>query len=218
MWACNHKGIFKFPSQCLIVERLYVRVGCMYSMASGNALTLQPQDQSPSFLCQFDVVMIVFRIINRHLVTIIPFMGNDDCAWGMYVEHGKWRVGSLEALQPQEESPFIGQLDPGKHQLAIETGMYRAPGFAYSTPATDFLLIRNATGAISLRELTGCIAVGQEVPAMRAPIPGSRDVRYGAGVDVGVHVGVGAHSGVIQGLAAGVVVEVIAGGDARGLV
>ena len=95
----------------------------------------------------------------------------------MRAEQGKWRVGSLEALQAQDDSPFIGQLDPGTHQLAIETGMYRAPGFPYSTPATDFLLIRNATGAISLRELTGCIAVGQQVPAMRAPIPGSRDVR-----------------------------------------
>lgn len=103
----------------------------------------------------------------------------------MHAEHGRWRVGGVEALQPQEESPFIGQLDPGKHQLAIETGMFRAPGFAYSTPATDFLLIRNVAGAISLRELTGCIAVGQEVPAMRAPIPGSRDVRYRAGIDVG---------------------------------
>ena len=135
--------------------------------------------------------------------------------WGVHIENGKWRVGSIEALQPQEDSPFIGQLDPGKHQLAIETGMYRAPGFAYSTPATDFLLIRNATGAISLRELTGCIAVGQEVPAMRAPIPGSRDVRYGAGVDVGVNVGVGAHSGVIEGVTAGVDVGVIEEANAR---
>ncbi|KAA6420012.1 MAG: transcription initiation factor subunit TAF1 [Trebouxia sp. A1-2] len=92
-------------------------------------------------------------------------------------EHDKWRVGNVEPLQAQEESPFIGQLDPGKHQLAIETGMYRAPGFAYTTPPTDFLLIRNATGAICLRELTGCFAVGQQVPAMRAPVPGSRDVR-----------------------------------------
>ena len=83
----------------------------------------------------------------------------------------------MEPLQAQEESPFIGQLDPGKHQLAIETGMYRAPGFAYTTPPTDFLLIRNAIGAMSLRELTGCFAVGQQVPAMRAPVPGSRDVR-----------------------------------------
>ena len=93
-------------------------------------------------------------------------------------EHDKWRVGKVEPLQTQEDSPFIGQLDPGKQQLAIETGMYRAPGFPYSPPATDFLLIRNATGAISLRELTGCIVVGQEVPSMRAPIPHSRDVRY----------------------------------------
>ena len=92
-------------------------------------------------------------------------------------EHDKWRVGNLEPLQPQEESPFIGQLDPGKHQLAIETNMFRAPGFAYTTPPTDFLLIRSAIGAISLRELTGCIAVGQEVPAMRAPVPHSREVR-----------------------------------------
>lgn len=104
----------------------------------------------------------------------------------MYAEHGKWRVGSLEALQAQEDSPFIGQLDPGKHQLAIETGMFRAPGFTYSPPPTEFLLIRNATGAISLRELTGCIAVGQQVPSMRAPIPGSRDVRYGGwGIESG---------------------------------
>ena len=84
----------------------------------------------------------------------------------------------MEPLQAQEDSPFIGQLDPGKHQLAIETGMFRAPGFAYSAPATDFLLIRNATGAVFLRELTGCIAVGQQVPAMRTPTPNTRDVRY----------------------------------------
>lgn len=97
----------------------------------------------------------------------------------MTAEHAKWKVGVVEPLQAQEDSPFIGQIDPGKHQLAVETGMYRAPGFAYPTPATDFLLIRNATGAIFLRELTGCIAVGQQVPAMRVPAPLSRDVRCG---------------------------------------
>lgn len=86
-------------------------------------------------------------------------------------------MGKLELLQPADDSPFLGQIEEGQSQLAVETGMYRAPGFAYSTSASDFLLVRNAAGVIMLRELTGCISVGQEVPMIRAPIPMSRDVR-----------------------------------------
>ena len=94
-------------------------------------------------------------------------------------EQDKWKVGKVEVMQPSDDSPFLGEFECGSSQLAVETGMYRAPGFAYSTSATDFLLIRNAAGAIMLRELTGCIAVGQQLPLVRVPVPfsNSREVR-----------------------------------------
>lgn len=92
-------------------------------------------------------------------------------------EQDKWKVGKVEPLSTQDDSPFLGQIEEGHSQLALENGLYRAPAFAYSTSASDFLLIRNAAGVIMLRELTGCIAVGQEVPFVRVPIPLSRDVR-----------------------------------------
>ena len=92
-------------------------------------------------------------------------------------EQDKWKIGRIEPLQQGDDSPFLGQVEEGQSQLAVETGMYRAPGFAYSPPASDYLLIRNSTGAIMLREMTGCVAVGQEVPLVKTPSPASREMR-----------------------------------------
>lgn len=104
-------------------------------------------------------------------------------------EQDRWKVGKIEPLQPGDESPFLGQVEEGQSQLAVETGMFRAPGFAYYPPTSDYLLIRNAAGVIMLREMTGCIAVGQEVPTVRAPVPHSRDGRSVSVLDESYHIG-----------------------------
>ena len=51
----------------------------------------------------------------------------------------------MEALLPTDDSPFLlGDITPGKHQLALESNMYRSAGFSHSLPSTDFLVIRQA--------------------------------------------------------------------------
>ena len=117
------------------------------------------------------MILCQFEALEWHHISVLTIV----CA----AEQDKWKVGKVEVMQPSDDSPFLGEFECGSSQLAVETGMYRAPGFAYSTSATDFLLIRNAAGAIMLRELTGCIAVGQQLPLVRVPVPfsNSREVR-----------------------------------------
>lgn len=43
--------------------------------------------------------------------------------------------------------------------------------------AADFLLVRSATGQLSLRELTGCVAVGQQHPSLPIWAPMSEEAR-----------------------------------------
>lgn len=40
----------------------------------------------------------------------------------------------------------------------------RAPAVAHVGSASDFLLVRSLNGTLALRELTGCVAVGQQHP------------------------------------------------------
>ena len=72
---------------------------------------------------------------------------------------------------------FLGDIRPGTHQLAVGSNMFKAPGCAYRPQRSDFLLIRQASGALLLRELTGYVAVGQQEPLMRIPTPATKDVR-----------------------------------------
>jgi hypothetical protein len=49
----------------------------------------------------------------------------------------------------------------------------RAPAVPHVAAATDFLLARLPAGNIVLRELTGCVAVGQQHPSVTIWQPGS---------------------------------------------
>lgn len=57
--------------------------------------------------------------------------------------------------------------------------MYRAPA-APNLPrgGGDFLLLRSVGGAMSLREISGYVTVGQQHPLMSVPAPGSAQVRH----------------------------------------
>lgn len=86
----------------------------------------------------------------------------------------------MEVIQQKKEGPFmLGDVQPGTSQLALECNMYRCVGFPHAVPPSDFLLIRAASGALSVRELTGCIAAGQQEPMRRIPVPGSKECRFG---------------------------------------
>ena len=50
-------------------------------------------------------------------------------------------MGAVEALQPEEESPFVlGQVAGGKSQLAVDAAMFRSPAFSYGAASSDFLV------------------------------------------------------------------------------
>eukprot|EP00884_Botryococcus_braunii_P021299 jgi/Botrbrau1/7853/Bobra.9_2s0029.1 len=93
-------------------------------------------------------------------------------------EGERWRVGHVEPLPPGDLSPFsLGALPPGQRQLAAECNMYIAPAFPYAPRWSDFLLVRSATGALSLREITGTLVLGQQEPHLPVPAPASRECR-----------------------------------------
>ena len=89
----------------------------------------------------------------------------------------RWRTGTVQTLQPNDDSVFLGDIKPGTHQLAVDSNMAKAPACAYRPTGSDFLVIRQPSGALLLREMTGYVAVGQQEPVMRIPAPGTKEVR-----------------------------------------
>ena len=101
---------------------------------------------------------------------------DEDC--GMPAEEEKWRTGVIQTLEPEDDPVFLGDIRPGTHQLAVGSNMFKAPACAYRPQRSDFLLVRQASGTLLLRELTGYVAVGQQEPLMRIPTPATKDVRW----------------------------------------
>ena len=62
-------------------------------------------------------------------------------------------------------------------QLALDTNLYRAPAHVHAVGPGDFLAVRGAAGTLALREVTGCLILGQQEPTVRVPVPHSRDAR-----------------------------------------
>ena len=79
-------------------------------------------------------------------------------------------------------------------QLTLDTNLYRAPAHVHAVGPGDFLAVRGAAGTLALREVTGCLIVGQQEPAVRVPVPHSRDARcvLSLGWSVKAQDGVGA--------------------------
>ena len=91
----------------------------------------------------------------------------------MHGDDSRWRVGHVTHLGPEEESPFLGAIKHGEGILSAEAGphMFRTPAVPHSSLPTDFLLLRSSDGSYSLREATGCMALGQLQPAIVTPQP-----------------------------------------------
>ena len=72
-------------------------------------------------------------------------------------------LGTVLAIDPSDKSPFLGDIHSGSHQSCLETNMYRSPVFPHKVAPTDYLLVRSAKGALSLRRIDKLYAVGQQV-------------------------------------------------------
>ncbi|KAJ3679160.1 hypothetical protein LUZ60_017171 [Juncus effusus] len=86
-------------------------------------------------------------------------------------------LGSILGLDPTDRSPFLGEISPGKTQSCLETNMYRAPVFNHKAGHTDYLLVRNAKGGISIRKIDRLYVVGQQEPHMEVLQPGTKAVQ-----------------------------------------
>jgi Protein of unknown function (DUF3591)/Bromodomain len=89
----------------------------------------------------------------------------------------RWRVGAMNPINEDDESPFLGELGPGSAQLSVETGLFTAPAAPHAPLDSDFLFTRSPSGYMSVREITGAVASGQQLPLHRIPVPGSRDLK-----------------------------------------
>eukprot|EP01114_Cavostelium_apophysatum_P018966 TRINITY_DN5978_c0_g1_i3.p1 TRINITY_DN5978_c0_g1~~TRINITY_DN5978_c0_g1_i3.p1 ORF type:complete len:1459 (-),score=471.48 TRINITY_DN5978_c0_g1_i3:34-4410(-) len=81
--------------------------------------------------------------------------------------------GENVPLDPNDESPFLGDITPGNMVQAIDNNLFRAPIFKHKVAETDFLLIKSGK-RIFLREIPAQFTVGQEQPKMEIPAPNSR--------------------------------------------
>lgn len=72
-------------------------------------------------------------------------------------------LGTVLAIDPADKSPFLGEIHSGSHQSCLETNMYRSPVFPHKVAPTDYLLVRSAKGALSLRRIDKLYVVGQQV-------------------------------------------------------
>ncbi|KAL4787291.1 hypothetical protein BJX76DRAFT_345592 [Aspergillus varians] len=94
----------------------------------------------------------------------------------------KAEIGETAVLLPQDKSPFsiFGHVDPGEVTPAVSNSMYRAPLFQHKTKFTDFLVVRNSTGAggsdYYLRNIDNIFVAGQQFPSVDIPGPHSRKV------------------------------------------
>ena len=89
----------------------------------------------------------------------------------------RWQVGTVVGLAEDDESPFLGQIPAGRHQLALETGLYTSPAHYYQTNSSDFLITRSNSGLMRIREVTGTFICGQELPLHRIPPPNTRSLK-----------------------------------------
>jgi Protein of unknown function (DUF3591) len=63
------------------------------------------------------------------------------------------------------------------HVVCLQAPMFKAPAFAYAPGASDFLLLRHASGRMALRRFQGAVALGQQEPHVRVPAPQSKEKR-----------------------------------------
>lgn len=82
--------------------------------------------------------------------------------------------GHVVSLNPDDDQPFIGKLDPGQHILSLETNMYRSPLYPYKTPKSLFMLVRSSQGRWMLRHIDSTFLAGQEEPHLAVFAPGSQ--------------------------------------------
>ncbi|OMP09565.1 Ubiquitin [Corchorus olitorius] len=108
--------------------------------------------------------------MGANLCTYYQKTSSGDQTGGL-LRNGNQTLGNLLLLEPDDKSPFLGDIKAGCSQSSLETNMYKAPIFSHKVPSTDFLLIRSAKGKLSIRRIDKIAVVGQQEPLMEVISP-----------------------------------------------
>eukprot|EP00026_Physarum_polycephalum_P000272 Phypoly_transcript_00272.p1 GENE.Phypoly_transcript_00272~~Phypoly_transcript_00272.p1 ORF type:complete len:1142 (+),score=223.59 Phypoly_transcript_00272:41-3466(+) len=83
--------------------------------------------------------------------------------------------GETILLDDQDDSPFLGDIEPGHSIQALVNNLFKAPIYKHEAAPTDFLLVKSKEGKKwYIREMGPVYTVGQEMPLMEVPAPNSR--------------------------------------------
>uniref|UniRef100_A0A2P2MNF7 Ubiquitin-like domain-containing protein n=1 Tax=Rhizophora mucronata TaxID=61149 RepID=A0A2P2MNF7_RHIMU len=96
---------------------------------------------------------------------------------GVLLRNGNHSLGNVAILEPNDKSPFLGDITAGCSQSSLQTNMYKAPVFPHKVPSTDYLLVRSAKGKLSVRRIDRIAVVGQQEPLMEVFSPGSKNLQ-----------------------------------------
>ncbi|KAK1259317.1 Transcription initiation factor TFIID subunit 1 [Acorus gramineus] len=138
------------------------------SVKMGHVFLMEYCEERPLLLSNIGMAARIFTYYQK--VTL-----GDQSASSL--RNGHSILGNVLTLDPADKSPFLGDIRPGCSQMCLETNLYRAPIFPHKLPSTDYLLVRNAKGMLSLRRIDRIHAVGQQEPHMEVNSPGSKSLQ-----------------------------------------
>lgn len=152
-------------------EMFYMRTPEDLSACDGELILTEYSEEHPPLLSQIGMATRIKNYYKRK-----PGKNEEEIPKDDYGE-----------LTLAHTSPFLGTLQPGQCQRALENNMFRAPVYQHTLPPTDFLVIRTRNHYY-IRDVPVIFTVGQECPLMEVPAPNSKKATNFARDYLQVHI------------------------------
>lgn len=122
------------------------------------------------------------RPLPRHILPLLSLRneagGGGGAGYEGDIEAPRFSVGQTKVLTPEEDSPFLGDIEGGEVQPAFSNNLFRAPLFEHTSAPSDFLLVRVKITPTTLgyvaREIPLFYLAGQMEPLRAVPAPSRR--------------------------------------------
>ena len=93
-----------------------------------------------------------------------------------FMSENAYEEGETIVLKQTEESPFLGDVIPGKTVRSLENNMFRVPISKHKSDSNDFLVIVSKDHKkLFIRDLPPTFCAGQIQPILEVPAPNSRN-------------------------------------------
>ncbi|EFA78451.1 putative protein serine/threonine kinase [Heterostelium album PN500] len=131
------------------------------SAREGRVIFVEYMEQNPPLLSNVGMATRVRNYYRRKNSDDDQFLTFDD--------------GETVMLDHNDESPFLGEINPGVPIQSMVNNLYKAPIAKHNPNPTDFLLIRSRDGKKwYIREMGTMYTAGQMMPEIEVPAPNSR--------------------------------------------